>query len=133
MGGDRAKSEASKYATVDNVFHCGEQYDYMKLPDSCADWSVKEGTKYCHIVSNETIHGLQYHYDPDISANKDIPILTCDMTSDLMSRPVDVSKYGVIFASSGKNLGPAGVCVAIVRDDLLPNAAQQERIPSVLD
>ena len=71
---------------------------------------------------NETIEGLALHQDPDIGPNH---VLVSDMTSSLFSRPVDVSKYGVIYASSGKNLGPAGCCLVIVREDLLNQSLPQ--------
>lgn len=130
----RAQSEADKYCDkVYDAYDC-EDWAFASLPKTPEAWNVEEGTDYVHICSNETIQGLQYHFDPDISKTN-AKVLTIDMTSDFMSRPVDVSKYGVIFASSGKNLGPSGVTVVIVRDDLVPEvgSAMQQKIPSVLD
>lgn len=66
--------------------------------------------------------GMTFHTEPEVGPSH---ILVADMTSSLLSRPVDVSKYGVIYASSGKNLGPAGNCVVIVRDDLIGNELPQ--------
>ena len=66
--------------------------------------------------------GMTFHTEPEVGPNR---VLVADMTSSLLSRPVDVSKYGVIYASSGKNLGPAGNCVVIVRDDLIGNELPQ--------
>ena len=68
--------------------------------------------------------GLTFHTEPDVGPNR---VLVADMTSSLLSRPVDVTKYGVIYASSGKNLGPAGNCIVIVRDDLIGNELPQAR------
>lgn len=66
--------------------------------------------------------GMTFHSEPEVGPER---VLVADMTSSLLSRPVDVSKYGVIYASAGKNLGPAGNCVVIVRDDLIGNELPQ--------
>jgi len=71
-----------------------------------------------HICSNETIGGVEYHWTPDTGT---VP-LVADMSSNILSRPVDVSKYGLIYAGAQKNMGPSGVTVVIVRDDLLGHA-----------
>ncbi|CAD7947282.1 unnamed protein product, partial [Amoebophrya sp. A25] len=80
----------------------------------------REDSAYVYLCLNDTIHGLEYLTEPDLAAiNRANVPLVVDATSTLMSRPIDVSKYGVIFAASGKNLGPPGICVVIVRNDLL--------------
>jgi len=96
------------------------------------EWNVSSDMAYVHVCMNETIAGLEYLYDPDLSHIEDAPPLVADATSTLLSRPVDISKYGVIFASSGKNLGPAGICTVIVKDELLKRNAH-EMIPEMLD
>ncbi|CAD7937905.1 unnamed protein product [Amoebophrya sp. A25] len=95
------------------------------------EWQVREDAAYVFICLNDTIHGLEYLTEPDLEAidRANVPLVV-DATSTLMSRPVDVSKCGVVFASSGKNLGPAGVCVLIVRDDLLHLVDQEAVIPN---
>jgi phosphoserine aminotransferase len=71
-----------------------------------------------HICSNETIGGVQYHFTPDTG---NVP-LVADMSSDILSRPVDVTKYGLIYGGAQKNMGPAGVTLVVVRDDLIGQA-----------
>ncbi len=71
-----------------------------------------------HICSNETIGGVQFHWTPDTGA---VP-LVADMSSDILSRPIDVSRYGLIYAGAQKNMGPSGLTIVIVRDDLLGHA-----------
>lgn len=82
---------------------------------------------YIYYTSNETINGLQYH---ELPVNTRVP-LVCDMTSSIMSEPVDIDRYGIIFASAQKNLGQAGITIVIVRDDLLNQA--QPLTPSVVN
>lgn len=86
------------------------------------DWVLADDAAYVHICGNETMSGMTFHTEPEVGPER---VLIADMTSSLLSRPVDVSKYGVIYASSGKNLGPAGNCIVIVRDDLVGNELPQ--------
>ena len=81
-------------------------------------WQLDPGAAYVHICSNETIGGVQFHWTPDTGS---VP-LVADMSSDILSRPVDVGKYGLIYAGAQKNMGPSGLTVVIVRDDLLGHA-----------
>lgn len=120
----RAMSEAGKYVDCSKATSAVEVDGQLKYPE-ISQWDIDESAAYLHIVSNETIEGIELG---DIDVGK--AVLVTDMTSTLLSRPVDISKYGVIYASGGKNLGPAGVCVVIVRDDLLDQASDQ--VPSVL-
>ena len=83
---------------------------------------LSDAAAYVHICGNETMSGMAFHTEPEVGPNR---VLVADMTSSLLSRSVDVSKYGVIYASSGKNLGPAGNCIVIVREDLLGNELPQ--------
>ncbi len=81
-------------------------------------WQVVNGASYCHITTNEAADGLQFHDVPDLNG---VP-LVADMTADLLTRPIDFSRYGLVYASAQKNLGTAGLTVVIVRDDLLGHA-----------
>lgn len=84
------------------------------------------GASYFYYCSNETVNGIQYHYTPDVGID-----MVCDMSSEFMSRPIDVNRYGLIFAGAQKNFGPAGVSIVIVRKDLLDKASST--VPSMLD
>jgi phosphoserine aminotransferase len=81
-------------------------------------WQLSEGSRYVHFCSNETIGGVEYKEDPDVGDR----LLIADMSSNILSKPVDVSKYAVIYFGAQKNVGPSGVTVAIVRDDLVGQA-----------
>jgi phosphoserine aminotransferase len=96
-----------------NVVWDGKEGNYSSVPDLK---SLKYGDSPAYIcfTSNETIHGVEFKSDVDLPA----PVV-CDMSSDILSRPVDVSKYALIFAGAQKNMGPAGVTVVIIREDLL--------------
>jgi len=83
-----------------------------------ADWKLSKDAAYVHYTANETIGGVEFHWTPDIG---DAP-LVCDMSSNILSRPVDVSKYGLIYAGAQKNIGPAGLTIVIVREDLVGKA-----------
>jgi len=71
-----------------------------------------------HICHNETINGVQYHFTPEVG---DVP-LVADMSSDILSRPLDVARYGLVYAGAQKNIGPAGLTIVIVREDLIGHA-----------
>ena len=111
----RAAGEASKYCTVRHTAETSSLND-SRYPD-VADWKFSEGAKYVHMTANETINGLEFHEDPSLPEGA--PPLVADFTSTLLSRPVDFTKYGVVYASTGKNLGPSGLVVAVVRKDLI--------------
>ena len=81
-------------------------------------WKLDANAAYVHICSNETIGGVEYHFTPEVG---DVP-LVADMSSHLLSRPIDVARYGVIYGGAQKNIGPAGLTIVIVRDDLLDRA-----------
>ncbi len=108
--------ETKKYAKV-NVAASGSEGGYTSIPPR-AGWKLDPEAAYVHICSNETIGGVQYHFTPDTGA---VP-LVADMSSDILSRPVDVSKFGLIYAGAQKNIGPAGLTIVIVREDLLGRA-----------
>jgi len=108
--------EAKKYCTV-NVAASAEANGFTSIP-ARADWKLDTNAAYVHICSNETIGGVEYHWTPDTG---DVP-LVADMSSNILSRPIDVSKYGLIYGGAQKNIGPAGLTIVIVRDDLLGRA-----------
>ncbi|MBC5767439.1 3-phosphoserine/phosphohydroxythreonine transaminase [Ramlibacter albus] len=117
--GDWSKKSAKEAATYGkvNIAATGEAGKFTAIPKQ-SDWKLDPGAAYVHICSNETIGGVQYHWTPDTGK---VP-LVADMSSDILSRPIDVSKYGLIYGGAQKNMGPSGVTVVIVRDDLLGHA-----------
>ncbi|WP_315386034.1 3-phosphoserine/phosphohydroxythreonine transaminase [Microvirgula aerodenitrificans] len=110
--GKLALKEAHRFAEV-NVAASGEDSQFTTIPPQ-SGWKRDPGAAYLHYVSNETIGGVQFPYIPE----SDVP-LVCDMSSDFLSRPVDVSRFGLIFAGAQKNVGPAGLTLVIIREDLL--------------
>jgi phosphoserine aminotransferase len=108
--------EAKKYAAV-HVAASGAAGGYTSIPKQ-AEWRLDPQAAYVHICSNETIGGVEYHWTPDTG---DVP-LVADMSSNILSRPLDVSRYGLIYAGAQKNMGPSGLTVVIVRDDLIGQA-----------
>ncbi len=108
----KAIAEAKKYCKV-NVAASSEDTSFTTIPPRDT-WKLDPGAAYVHYTSNETIGGVEFQETPDVG---DVP-LACDMSSNFLSRPVDVSRYGVIYAGAQKNIGPAGVTVVIVREDL---------------
>ena len=108
--------EAKKYGAV-NVVASAAGSGYTSIP-APATWKLDPHAAYVHICSNETIGGVEYHFTPDTGA---VP-LVADMSSSILSRPVDVSKYGLIYGGAQKNIGPAGLTIVIVREDLLGGA-----------
>ncbi len=95
-----------------------ESIGYTKAPD-LKEWKIDSAASYIHFCSNETIHGVEYF---DLPSVKTIPVVA-DMSSHILSRPVDISQFGVIYAGAQKNIGPAGLTIVIVRDDLLEVAS----------
>jgi len=108
--------EAKKYAKV-NVAASAADSGYTTIPPR-AGWKLDPDAAYVHVCSNETIGGVEYHFTPDVG---DVP-LVADMSSSILSRPVDVAKYGLIYGGAQKNIGPAGLTIVIVRDDLIGQA-----------
>lgn len=120
----KAIAEAKKYADV-HVAASGEP-DLMHVPAQ-SEWQCSDDAAYVHYTPNETISGVEFHWIPEVG---DKP-LVADMSSTLLSRPIDVSRYGLIYAGAQKNIGPAGVTLVIVRDDLIGEALPQT--PNVWD
>jgi phosphoserine aminotransferase len=112
----KAIKEAKKYATV-NVAASSEDRHFTYVP-ARAGWTLSRDAAYVHICSNETIGGVEFHFTPDVG---DVP-LVADMSSHILSREIDVRKYGVIYGGAQKNVGPAGLTLVIARKDLLGRA-----------
>ncbi len=111
--GKKAIAEGKRYCKV-NVAASSEADKFTTIPEP-SSWQLDADAAYVHYTPNETIGGVEYHWIPDVG---DVP-LAADMSSTILSRPVDVSRYGVIYAGAQKNIGPAGLTVVIVRDDLI--------------
>ena len=114
--------EAKKYAQV-NVAATAELNKFSSIP-SRDTWKLSADPAYVHICTNETIDGIEYHFVPEIADQTNGAPLVADMSSNILSRVIDVSKYGVIYGGAQKNIGPAGLTIVIVRDDLIGNALQ---------
>ena len=112
----RSMAEAERYGRV-HLAASAEANGFTAIPPQ-SQWSTDPAAAYLHICSNETIGGLEYHWTPDTGA---VP-LVADMSSNILSRPIDVSRYGLIYGGAQKNIGPAGLTLVIVRDDLLGGA-----------
>jgi phosphoserine aminotransferase len=121
----KAIGEAKKYCKV-NVAASSEDANYSYAPKQSA-WKLDPNAAYVHITSNETIGGVEFHWTPDTG---EVPLVT-DASSHILSRPMDVSRYGLIYAGAQKNIGPAGLAIVIVRDDLIGQA--DPRTPGVFD
>jgi phosphoserine aminotransferase len=123
--GSAAAIEASRYTQVKIIANNAPAC--MTIPDE-KTWLDYSDCAYLHYVDNETIHGIEFDFIPE---SKNVP-LVCDMSSNLLSRPFDVSKFGLIYASAQKNVSIAGITIVIVRDDLL-SRKKTATIPSILD
>jgi phosphoserine aminotransferase len=121
----KAIGEAKKYCKV-NVAASAEDANFSYVPKR-EQWQLDPQAAYVHITSNETIGGVEFHWIPDTG---DIPLVS-DMSSHILSRPMGVARYGVIYAGAQKNIGPAGLTIVIVRDDLIGHASPTT--PSVFD
>jgi phosphoserine aminotransferase len=108
--------EAGKYCKV-NVAASSAAENFNCIPPR-ASWQLDPQAAYVHICANETIGGVEYHYTPETGA---VP-LVADMSSNLLSRPLDVAGYGLIYGGAQKNIGPAGLTIVIVREDLMGQA-----------
>lgn len=120
----KAIKEAKKYCNV-NVAASSADSNFDHIPDQGV-WQLRDNARLLHICSNETIGGVQFKNFP----SSNVPIAV-DMSSDILSRPVDVNNFAVIYAGAQKNIGPAGLTVVIVRKDLCGNA--RDMTPTFLD
>lgn len=112
----KSLKEAKSYGKV-NVAASGEPGNFTSIPKQ-SEWKLDPNASYVHICSNETIGGVEYHWTPETGA---VP-LVADMSSNILARPIDVNKYGLIYAGAQKNMGPSGLTIVIVRDDLIGHA-----------
>jgi len=112
MWSTKAIQEGRKYCDV-NVVASAEGVNFTTVP-AFDTWKLSKDPAYLHICPNETIHGVEFEFVPKV----DVPVVA-DLSSTILSRPIDVSKYGLIYAGAQKNIGPAGIVVVIVRDDLI--------------
>jgi phosphoserine aminotransferase len=117
---EKSFKEANKYCTT-HLAATGAETNFTTLPTP-AQWQLSAGSQYVHICTNETIHGVEFHALPDLKAlGSDAP-LVIDFSSHVLSRSVDWSKVGLAFGGAQKNIGPAGVTLVIVREDLMGHA-----------
>ncbi len=123
--GKKAVKEAARFTNV-NVAADAADSNYTDIPDR-SGWKVSENAAYLHYTPNETIGGVEFHEIPDDVATGP---LVADYSSTILSRPVDVSRFGLIYAGAQKNIGPAGLTLVIVRDDLLE--PKRDDVPSML-
>ena len=118
----KAIKEAKLFGNIDVVYSSEDTvFDNVPLPD---EYKATPNAEYLYFVSNNTIYGTQFHQFPESDTD-----LVCDMSSDILARTIDVSRFGIIFAGAQKNMGPAGCTVVILRDDLLDKAP--ENIPTM--
>jgi len=123
--GAMAADEATKFGAVARPY-TSKATNFDRLPAK-GEYQIPQGAAYTYFVSNETIQGVQFPAEPDAGGAP----LICDASSDFLCRPVDVSKYGLIYACAQKNAGPAGVTIVIIRRDLLERS--QDALPSYLN
>jgi phosphoserine aminotransferase len=121
----KAIGEAKRYGRA-NVVASSEASNFDRIP-ARSEWKLDAAAAYVHITGNETIGGVEFHDIPDVGA---VPLVG-DLSSNLLSRPMDITRYGLVYAGAQKNIGPAGIAVVIVRRDLLGRARKDT--PSVLD
>lgn len=124
--GKSAAVEASRYVNV-KIIANAESSEYTTIPVQNT-WNDFSDCAYVHYVDNETIHGVEFDFIPDTN---NIP-LVCDMSSNFLSRPVDVSQFGLIYACSQKNIAIVGITIVIIRDDLL-NRKPHAALPSMMN
>jgi len=121
----KAVKEAKLFGNV-HVAATSEESNYTYIPGA-EQTQYSDSPRYVHYTSNNTIYGTEWNGMPDVPG--DVPVI-CDMSSDMFSQPIDVSKHGMIYAGAQKNIGPAGVTLVIIRDDLV--AAGKEGLPTML-
>jgi len=120
----KAIAEAKRYCKV-NICTDGTENNFTDI-EEFENWKIDEEASYLHFTPNETIAGLEFDYVPDVA----MPI-AADMSSTILSRPIDVSKFGVIYAGAQKNIGPSGLTIVIVREDLLGDVVKGQ--PKLFD
>jgi phosphoserine aminotransferase len=126
---EKAVKEAKKVGAV-NIAFTDKAENYTRVPKR-EEIKLTPGAAYVHLSTNETIHGVEYHALPDLGD----AVVVADTSSHMFSRPIDIVKYGLIYAGAQKNLGPAGVTLVIIRDDLVKKAAEAKsyaNLPAML-
>ena len=121
----RAIAEAKRYCRV-GIAASTKAENYTRAPKQ-GEWQIDPAAAYVHYTSNETIGGVEFHWVPDTGA---VP-LVADASSHILSRPLDVARFGLIYAGAQKNIGPAGMAIVIVREDLIGHAAPDT--PAIFD
>lgn len=121
---EKAAKEATKYGKVNEVYPKLDKYTTIPSPDT---WKLDPNASYVYYCDNETVHGVEFNIIPD---TKGVPIVA-DMSSNFLSRTIDISRYGLIFAGAQKNVGTSGITIVIVREDLIGNAMKMT--PSVFN
>lgn len=122
----KAIKESGLFGNVNEAFSSKDS-NFSRVPSS-EELKLTKDAKYVHYTSNNTIFGTQFKTEPETNGAP----LVCDASSDFLSRPIDVQKYGMIYAGAQKNLGPAGVTVVIIRKDFL-KSANKTNIPTILN
>ena len=120
----KAVKEAVQIAKA-NEAASSKDKNFSYIPDP-ASWQLSPGAKYLHYTSNNTISGTQFHVEPNVDAP-----LVCDASSDFLSKPMDLDRYGLIYAGAQKNIGPAGVTVVLVKDSFLEQ--RKSGLPTMMD
>ena len=121
-------SKEAKFVGEMVVLASSEDKTFSYIPD-CSDLPITDDMDYVYICENNTIYGTKFHTLPN---TKGLPLIA-DQSSCFLSEPVDVTKYGMIYAGVQKNVGPAGVVIAIIREDLIPNEEESKKIPTMLN
>lgn len=120
----KAFKEAQKYGKPNLVFPKPEKF--TAIP-SQSEWKLNPNASYLYYCDNETVDGVEFNFIPETNG---VP-LVCDMSSNFMSRPFDITKFGLVYAGAQKNIGPSGITVVVVREDLIGHA--MPITPSVMD
>ena len=123
--GEKALKEAKRCRHANVIFSSADD-GFRSVPEHAA-LSFTSDAKYVHYTSNETIDGVEFKYEIDAGG---IPVV-CDASSNILSKPLDIGKYGLIYAGAQKNIGPSGVTLVIIRDDLVAQAP--DNLPSMLN
>jgi phosphoserine aminotransferase len=123
--GKKAVKEAQKYGTVDLAANLADG-GFTRVPGA-DEIHLNPSAAYVHLTSNETIEGVEWKTEPDVG---EVPLVS-DASSNILSRPIPIEKYGIIYAGAQKNMGPSGVTLVIIREDLLPRV--REGLATMLD
>ncbi len=123
--GKKAVKEAKRCGNVNTIFSTADS-DFKSAPTQ-DELTFSENAEYVHYTSNETIEGVEFKYDLD---GEGLPVI-CDASSNILSKPIDVEKYALIYAGAQKNIGPSGVTLVIIRDDLIEKVPENQH--SMLD